>query len=374
MVYNRLMTYNWQQKEWPNFTFDIEALDGLLHDFSEKIGRHAGMLNTLAKDCQQDAVIELMVAEAIKTSAIESEYLNHQDVMSSVRHNLGHQQGAYKVTDQRAEGIAEVITHNYQHYNARLSQDMLFHWHTMLMKGNRAIASGRWRTHMEPMHIISGAAGHEKVHFEAPPSKQVPQEMAQFINWYNSTVPDTKNAIGHTPIRAAIAHVYFETIHPFEDGNGRIGRVISEKALSEGLGRPVLLSLSQTIERKKKDYYAALSQAQSSNNLTDWVIYFLQIVIAAHGEAEEVILFTVKKSRFLDRFQADFNQRQNKVVTRMLAEGNKGFEGGMSPQKYMAITKTSKATATRDLHALVQQGALAASGGGRSTRYHLQLN
>jgi Fic family protein len=176
-------------------------------------------------------------------------------------------------------------------------------------------------------------------------------------------------------VRSAIAHLYFESIHPFEDGNGLIGRALAEKALSQGIGRPVLLSLSRTIERNKNAYYDALSQAQRSNEITSWITYFVRTVLAAQTEAEEQIEFTLQKVKFFDRFKDKLTERQLKVIRRMLDEGPKGFQGGMNASKYGSLTKVSKATATRDLQALLDMGVFIylGDGGGRSTKYQVNL-
>ena len=367
------MMYNWQQPDWPNFKYDTSQIDELLIDFAHKLGKSTGLLEALSDDSRQEAVIELMVAEAIKTSEIENEYLSRKDVMSSIRRNLGFTTNINKVSDLRAEGASELMISVRENHDQPLSEEMLFNWHKMIMKGSKGINAGQWRTHEDPMQVVSGAIGKEKVHFEAPPSKRVPQEMQQFIKWFNDTAPGGVHEIKKAPVRSAIAHSYFETIHPFEDGNGRIGRAISEKVLSESMGKPALISLSRTIEANKNNYYDALKEAQSSNDLTNWVNYFVQVVVNAQAEAEELIAFTVKKSKFFDCHKNKLNERQIRVTNRMLEEGPKGFEGGMSAKKYMAIAKTTKATATRDLQDLVEKEVFLVSGGGRSTRYEVNL-
>jgi Fic family protein len=219
------------------------------------------------------------------------------------------------------------------------------------------------------MRVISGGMGREIVHFEAPPSSQVSTEMQSFIDWFNQSLATIKNPV----LRSAIAHLYFESIHPFEDGNGRIGRAISEKALAQGMGRPVLLSLYRTIEKDKKAYYEALKLAQRSNEITPWLAYFATMARDAQVQAEEEVRFTIRKTQFFDQLQDQLNERQLRVIKRMLAEGPQGFEGGMSAKKYMAIAKTSKATATRDLHDLSERGIFIVVGSGRSTRYQLEI-
>ncbi|MEQ9402857.1 MAG: Fic family protein [Cyclobacteriaceae bacterium] len=365
--------YNWQQSDWPNFTFETSQIEELLIDFAQKLGRSTGLLDALPESAQKEAIIELMVAEAIKTSEIENEYLSRQDVMSSIRRNLGFTTEIHKPGDLRAVGASELMVSVKENHDQPLSEKMLFNWHKMIMKGSRGINAGQWRTHEDPMQVVSGAIGKEKVHFEAPPSNIVPKEMQRFIKWFNDTAPGGSKEIKKAPVRSAIAHAYFETIHPFEDGNGRIGRAISEKALSEGMGKPALISLSRTIEARKNNYYDALKEAQSSNDLTNWVSYFVKVVVDAQAEAEELITFTVEKSKFFDRYKDQLNERQVQVANRMLDEGPKGFEGGMSAKKYMAIAKITKATATRDLQDLVEKEAFVVSGGGRSTKYQVNL-
>jgi Fic family protein len=223
------------------------------------------------------------------------------------------------------------------------------------------------------MQVVSGAVGHERVHFEAPPSSRIPEEMARFIRWFNDTAPGGSAEIRKAPVRSAVAHLYFESIHPFEDGNGRIGRALSEKALSQGLGRPALLSLSRVIEAQRKDYYGALKDGQQSNEITLWITWFVHLVLEAQIQAEEQIDFTLKKTRLFDRFRDQLNERQLKILRRILEEGPGGFEGGMSAKKYMTITGTSKATATRDLQDLADKGIFVPTGGGRSTHYKINL-
>ncbi len=367
------MTYNWQQLDWPDFKYDLlDAEDALFH-FAEQTGHVTGLLKAMPEDVQTETVIDLMVSEAIKTSEIEGEYLSRQDVISSIRNQLGFNQTPESIKDKRAQGAGELMTDVRKTYAEALTEAKLFEWHTMLLRDNKRINVGVWRSHEDPMQVISGALGKEKVHFEAPPSTRVSEEMNRFVRWFNDTAPGGVNEIKKAPVRAAIAHLYFETIHPFEDGNGRIGRAIAEKALSQTLGRPVLLSLSKTIEADKKSYYHALEQAQKSNNITLWIHYFVNVVLKAQEQAVSLVNFILKKSKFFDRFKNALNDRQIKVIRRMLDAGPEGFEGGMNARKYISITKTSKATATRDLQHLLEFGALLQEGGGRSTRYILNI-
>lgn len=368
------MTYNWQLPDWPAFTYELKgACEKNLFAFAERVGRVSGLIDGLSESAQTETVIDMMVSEAVKTSEIEGEYISRRDVMSSVRNNLGLASPREQVSDKRAEGAAALMIAVRNHYAESLSEEMLFGWHETLMQGSKGITKGAWRTHKEPMQIISGPIGKEKIHFEAPPSKQVPKEMKAFIKWFNDTAPGGKKEIAKPPVRSALAHLYFESIHPFEDGNGRIGRAISEKALSQGAGRPILLSLSASIEAKRNAYYDALNAAQYTNDVTGWVAYFVETCLDAQIQAEKKINFTLKKTRLFDRFKDQMNERQLKVVRRMLEEGPDGFKGGMSAKKYITIAKTSKATATRDLQELVSLGVLVPEGGGRSTRYNVNL-
>jgi Fic family protein len=243
----------------------------------------------------------------------------------------------------------------------------------MLMEGSRGVQIGKWRSHKAPMQVISGAAGKEKINFEAPPSKQVPFEMDRFIAWFNETAPGGKKLMKKALVRSAISHLYFESIHPFEDGNGRIGRAIAEKALSQTLKRPVLLSLSKTIEANKRQYYSALEKGQRSNHVSPWIRYFTETTLLAQCQAGQLIDFTLKKTKFFDHFKDMFNERQLKVMKRMFNAGPEGFEGGMNASKYGSLTSTSKATATRDLQQLAEIKAFLIEGGGRSTHYVLNL-
>lgn len=367
------MTYNWQQPDWPNFKYDLHDVEDALFDFAAQTGHVSGILKAMPEDIQMEAVIDIMVAEAIKTSEIEGEYLSRQDVISSIRNNLGLTHPPGPVKDKRAQGAAQLMTDVRKTCAETLTEEKLFAWHRMLLQDSSRINVGRWRMHDEPMQVVSGTLGKEKVHFEAPPSSRVPYEMSRFVKWFNETAPGGTNELRKAPIRSAIAHVYFETIHPFDDGNGRIGRAIAEKALSQTLGRPVLLSLSKTIEGDKPSYYNALERAQKSNEITPWINYFVNVMLKAQKQAVDLVDFILKKSKFFDRFKDVLNERQMKVVNRMLNAGPEGFEGGMSAKKYMSITKASKATATRDLQELLRAEVLLPEGGGRSTHYTLNI-
>jgi len=373
MWYNWLMEYNWQQKDWTQFKYEIEVVEEYLFAFRERAGRIDGLIEGLPKNLKIETIVEILVSEAVKTSEIEGEYLNREDVLSSVKNNLGLQKDTAKVNDKNAEGAAELMVDVRNSFSEKLTKTKLFSWHQMVMKGNKSFKAGIWRTHKEPMQVVSGALGRVRVHFEAPPSKRVPGEMKSFIQWFNKTRPGGKLEIKKPVLRSAITHLYFETIHPFEDGNGRIGRALAEKALSQDVGFPILLSLSKAIEDNKKDYYEALKKGQRSNKITPWILYFSKLVLEAQNQAQKEIDFVLRKTKFFDHFGSSLNNRQLKVIKRMLEEGPKGFSGGMNAKKYMSITKTSKATATRDLQDLVGKGIFNPSGGGRSIHYQINL-
>ncbi len=367
------MQYNWQQPDWLDFKYNITNVLDLLFAFAEETGHISGILKTLPENTQLETIIDTMVAEAMKTSEIEGEYLSRKDVASSIRNKLGLNKKPDTVKDKMAKGAGELMVDVWQTFAEPLTKEKLFAWHSMLLGTNKTINTGAWRKHKQPMQVVSGAIGKEKIHFEAPPSSQVSKEMKQFIKWFNDTSSKGFNPIKNAPVRAAIAHLYFESIHPFEDGNGRIGRAIAEKALSQTVGRPLLLSLSRTIEANKNLYYKALESAQKSNEITKWVQYFVQLCLDAQKQTYNWINFLLKKTQFFDRYKNLLNERHLKVINKMFDAGPEGFEGGMNARKYTSITKASKATATRDLQYLFEHNILIAKGGGRSTHYVLNI-
>jgi Fic family protein len=375
-AYNWLMKYNWQQKDWPHFRYNPESVQEILFSITKKVGFISGMHSSLSEAIQTEIMVNLMVEEAVKTSEIEGEYISRLDIRSSIKNKLSLIPKDIKVHDRRAEGIAELMLDVRKTFNQTLTEDTILHWHLMLLASslNPHLLIGRWREDKESMQIVSGSHGKWIVHFEAPPSRDVPTEMQQFIVWFNSTAPGGSQAIQFAPIRSAIAHLYFESIHPFDDGNGRIGRAIAEKALLQSFGYPLLLSLSSTIEANKKQYYAALKEASKSNEITNWIQYFLDLILKAQMDTEDQINFIINKAKFFDTFSRQLNDRQMKIIKRMMRAGPGGFEGGISAKKYMTIAATSKATATRDLQALLEMKALKQIGGGRSIHYELNLS
>ncbi len=366
------MKWNWQLAKWPSFSFNNNNLSGFEQRFFSLSGAAFGIFKCLDASEQDQLRVQLLSEEAMNTSAIEGEYLNRESLQSSICRELG-------LTTQKShitlaeENIVKMMLDVYWHYSDTLTDDTLFAWHEVLTRGRTDLEKkGAYRTHSDPMLIVSGGKREPTIHFEAPPSEQVAGKMQKFIEWFNDTEANGKNPLP-VLVRAGIAHLYFESIHPFEDGNGRIGRAIVEKALSQSLGQPTLISLSYVIEKNKKAYYAALQKTNHSLDITDWLIYFSETVLSAQEHTQKQIELLIKKTKFFDKFGLKLNERQRKVLLRMFKEGVDGFDGGLSAENYIAITKTSRATATRDLQALVLLGALMKKGELKYTRYYLKL-
>lgn len=367
-----LKKWNWQQPDWPHFQYNSSLLTTLEQQFCYAAGVLVGTYEHIDQEDKDVLLIELMSNEALKTSEIEGEFLNRDSIQSSIRRHLG------LTTDGNAippaeEGIAELMVDLYHTYQEPLTHSSLFKWHRLLTKDRKDLeAIGRYRTHTEPMQIVSNALHNPTVHFEAPPSGQVPDEMETFITWFNDTAPE-----GKTPLpaltRASIAHLYFVSIHPFEDGNGRIGRAISEKALAQCLQTPSLVALSLTIQSNKAAYYDNLEKANKDNEVSGWLLYFANTICQAQAYAQSWVTFLIKKAKLYDAFQDQLNERQSKAIARILAAGPEGFEGGLSSKNYCTITKTSHATATRDLQDLVSKGLLKQTGALKSTRYFINF-
>ena len=265
-------------------------------------------------------------------------------------------------------GIAEMMVDLHKSFDAPLTQDQLFDWHKMLMNGRRDMdAIGGWRTHSEAMQVVSGAVHDPRIHYEAPPSEQMPEEMATFMDWFNST----QDLPALT--RAGIAHFHFECIHPFEDGNGRVGRAIAEKALAQDLGQPSLIALSQAISKNRKQYYDALQRHNRTLEISDWLVYFGQTIISALRYSEQKLIRVIDKIRMLDGLKGELNARQQKALVSLFKAEPEGVEGGLSSENYRRITGATIPTATRDLVDLVNKGALKKTGKRRYTRYYLNL-
>ena len=366
----------WQQPNWPQFSHQIDILQDTLYRYTAEANALAGRLAGPNSKNKSEALIDLMVIEAIRTSQIEGEHYDQEDVRSSLRNQLGLASVPEHVRDPRANGISALMISTRETFREPLTEKRLFQWHEQLMAEasiRERVLVGQWRD--DEMQVLSGPIGKEKVHYVAPPPDMVAAEMAGFINWFNNTAPDGDTVKLPAPVRSAIAHLHFEAIHPFADGNGRIGRALSEVVLSQELGSPVPLSLSSTLQKRRTEYYDELNLASHGDlDISRWVKWFVEMVLQAQLEAREMVMFTLDKARFWDKYGEQLNERQSRAVKRMMREGRGGFDGGMSAQKYMGITKCSKATATRDLSGLSNLGVFRQlAGGGRSTRYELIL-
>ena len=372
------MRYNWQDENWPNFTYTIsDELHNQIYDYVACSCHLAGKFSHINHQIKDEALVDIMVDEAIQTSAIEGEHFDDEDVRSSIRHQLGLSDNPKRIKDISTMSLAKLMIDVRETFHAPLSESTLFRWHELIIADpllRERIPTGQWRT--ESVQIVSGPKGNERVHFETPPAQNVPLEMSRFIHWFNSTDPQHGSVKISGPVRAALVHIYFESIHPFVDGNGRIGRALSEKALSQDLKSPVLLSLSHTIHAKKKEYYRQLSSASTYGvEVTAWIDFFVNVIWQAQKDAESDITYTLQKANFFDRYDTVLNDRQRKIIKKMFDAGPAGFIGGMSAKKYITITDCSKATATRDLSELLLRGCLKhLEGKGRSVRYILSLD
>jgi Fic family protein len=362
------VVWNWQQPDWPNFNYDPARLAAAEAQFLKGAGVILGTLHHLDDEAKLGLTIELISQEAVDSSAIEGEILDRASVQSSLAKQFGLKADPRRSNAAEA-GAAELMAALYREHSAPLGDQAMFDWHAMLMNGRRDLMDvGRYRTHSDAMQIVSGSIHDPKIHFEAPLSKNVPQEMQRFTRWFNASI--SMPAI----TRAAIAHLWFETIHPFEDGNGRIGRAIAEKALAQSLETPTLTALAQTIHRHRKAYYEALHTASKSNKIDGWLKWFADIVLEAQARTISRIRFLIDQTKLFDQLRGKLNTRQEKALLRVCREGPEGFAGGLSAENYRAITGATSATATRDLTELVTLGAFVRSGERRYTRYHLALS
>ncbi len=366
------MPWNWQQPDWPNFRWNPARLEAAEKRFLVSGGVFVGTVRHLGKEDRDLLTVEAMSTEAVTTSEIEGEILDRASVQSSLRKQLGISTDVRRVRPAE-QGIAEMMVDLYRSFAEPLSDKMLFRWHRMVMSGSGNLRDvGRHRTGSEPMQIVSGSIGKPRVHFEAPPSARVPQEMERFINWFKRTAPSSEEPMP-TLTRAGMVHLYFESIHPFEDGNGRIGRAIAEKALAQSLGQPTLTALAATILARRRNYYEALEAANKSNEITDWLTWFAGAVMEAQRRTIALVEFLIDKTKLLDGLKGQLNERQEKALLRMFREGPEGFRGGLTAGKYSTLTGASPATTTRDLADLVEKGALVREGERRHARYRLSI-
>ncbi len=368
------MVWNWQQPDWPRFAWNAARLEQAEQRFTLAGGVFLGTMKHLTRESRELLTVESMTDEAVTTSKIEGEVLDRESVQSSIRRDLKLGADDPRVKVNPAErGIGEVMTSLFRSFAAPLEHATLFEWHRLMMQGRRDLRDvGRYRTHADPMQVVSGRLDKPTVHFEAPPSASVPSEMARFIDWFNRTAPEGDEPLSMLA-RAGTSHLYFESIHPFEDGNGRIGRALVEKSLAQGLSQPTLTALAATILIRQKAYYRALEAANRSCEITGWLAWFAGICLEAQQRTAVQVEFLIDKTRLLDRLRGRINSRQETALLRMLDEGPSGFKGGLSAGNYISITKAASATATRDLGELVELGGLMRTGERRHTRYHLTI-
>lgn len=380
----------WQLNDWPKFTATSPAVDAALFQARKLQGEVIGRAAAVGLAQSGNVLHEVMTQEVIASAAIEGEKLDPASVRSSILRQLGHLPTTDATPRSRhVDGLVDVIQDATLGFKQALDEDRLLRWQSALFPGGtsgiRRIAVGRYRDHSDLMQIVSGTPGKEVIHYTAPPSAQVPSEMQAFLAWFAETTPAngaTNGITAHVDVlngieRAAIAHLWFESIHPFEDGNGRIGRAIMDMALAQDLGETTrLYSLSSQIMQHRNGYYDALHQAQHGTlDVSDWVLWFTQQFSLACQATCELIDRALEKSTFWQAHsQTPLNERQRKVIQRLLDDGDGGFLGGLNAKKYMKMTSTSKATATRDLADLVKNGLLRSTGQGKAVRYSVAIS
>lgn len=361
----------WQLKQWPEFSYDKEQLQLLESRFQQNAGLIRGVFKHLADADRDHLAVEIMSDEALNSSEIEGEHLNRDSIRASIMRQLGLQVDMRKIPPREA-GISEMIVNLYRHYSEPLKHELLHEWHSMVMNGRRDIrAIGKYRDHADPMQIVSGRIDKPRVHFEAPPSERMAEEMQQFMEWFALAHDENASILPLT--RAGIAHLYFVNIHPFEDGNGRIARAIAEKSLAMSINHPSLISLSQIIQKNKRAYYGALENHNRSLQITDWLLYFGQTILDAQDHTMKLVEFIISKAKFFDIHGKHMNERQRKALLRMFQEGYSGFQGGLSADNYIKITDASASSATRDLQDMVNKKMLQRTGERKATRYWLCL-
>ena len=361
------MKYIYQSEEWPNLTWDLSELAPMLASVRHRQGLLVGQMKAQGFSLREEAKLINLTSEIVQSSAIEGERLEADQVRSSIARHLGMDIGGAAPASRHIDGIVEMMLDATVNYAKPLTAERLFGWHAALFPTGRSsmqeITVGTWRT--GSMQVVSGGMGYEKIHYEAPGADQVPEEMSLFLDWFNS---DSKT----DPIlKAALAHFRFVTIHPFDDGNGRIGRAIAELALTQADGIPDrFYSMSSQIEAERNDYYKVLEFCQKDSiDITRWMKWFIECLGRTLERAENTLHFVLKKSRIWEKANAGrINERQHKVIARLLDD----FTGPLNTSKYAKIAKCSTDTALRDISNLLNLGLLKQNaGGGRSTSYSL---
>ena len=362
--------YIHELSDWPLLEWDIERLAEPLADIRHRQGRLAGHMEALGFNLQQAATLETLSADVLKSSEIEGEKLNAEQVRSSIARRLGIDIGALKPADRNVEGIVEMMLDATRHYDQPLTAERLFGWHASLFPAGRSgmhkITTGSWRDDSTgAMEVVSGPIGKQRVHFEAPAASRLDQEMQIFLRWFNG-------AAGlESVLKAALAHFWFVTIHPFDDGNGRIARAIADMALARSENSPQrFYSMSAQIRQERDVYYNILEQTQQGTvDITSWMKWFLDCLGRAIDGAQTTLGSILAKARFWEEIAGfSINDRQRLVLNRVLD----GFEGKLTTSKYAQLAKSSHDTALRDIQALVERGLLIRNqAGGRSTSYAL---
>lgn len=367
----------WQTSAWPPLSFHVGTVSAVLSRARSELGKLLGKAEAVGAADMSLTERDIWTHDALATSAIEGEVLNLDAVRSSVARRLGIATAFTAAVPRGVEGLLDVMEDAANKWNTDLTKERVCAWHAALFPPEqitmRLIDSGKFRSHEQPMQIVSGPSGHERVHYEAPPSSEVPAQMSQFIDWFNKSRTD--NATDGL-VRAAQAHLWFESIHPFEDGNGRIGRAIMDMALSQDAGRTFRLhGLSVELRRHQENYYNALNRVQRvQDEPTAWLVWLIDTFRNSCEASSSLVDEALDRARFWSRNKnVDLNERQRKVLNKMLEAGPGRFIGGMTPRKLQSIAKAAGATATRDLTELVEKGLMVRRGAGRSTHYELEL-
>jgi Fic family protein len=368
----RLIRYIHQLPDWPQFKWDHEKLAKPLVDLRHRQGKLMGRMENLGFTLRSEAMLQTLTLDVLKSSEIEGEILNPDQVRSSVARRLGMDIAGLIPADRHVEGVVEMMVDATQRYAAPLTDERLFNWHAALFptarNGMQKIIVGAWRTNTtdDPMQVISGAMGKEKIHFEAPASTILAKEMKSFLHWFNTTT-DTDPVI-----KAAIAHLWFVTIHPFDDGNGRIARAITDMQLSRADGNAQrFYSMSAQIRKERNAYYETLEMTQKGNlDITTWIQWFLTCLERATTEVDQTLGAVLYKARFWEQNNTTvLNERQKEMLNKLLNQ----FEGKLTTSKWAKMTKCSQDSALRDIQDLVGKGVLVKEeSGGRSTSYVLK--
>lgn len=365
------MTYIHEQPEWPKFTWSTEKLAGLCATVRHKQGRLIGRMEGLGFNLKTEASLQSLTEEVVKSSEIEGEILDREQVRSSIARRLGIDIGALTPAERDVEGVVEMMLDATQKYDKPLDAERLYGWHAALFPTGRSgmlkIVVGAWRTAQSgAMQVVSGPVGREHVHFEAPEAGRLDEEMKGFLDWFNADQAELDDVL-----KAAVAHLWFVTIHPFEDGNGRIARAIADMALARSeKSAQRFYSMSAQIRRERNEYYEILERTQRGNlDITPWLEWFLGCLDRAFDGAEAILANVLRKAQFWDKqASASLNERQRKVLNLLLGD----FEGKLTSSKYGKLTKVSQATAARDIDELVDLKILKKdAAGGRSTSYSL---